>query len=95
MCFRCCCLPVKNVFKNSWQIDLVMLILMILSKQDILILDRTYSSAGVGPDLSTGNVQGQDEEGKGNLGTQIQGAQVGIQRSDEGKDNHEELKKGN
>ena len=79
--------------QDSWQIHLVMVILGIITEQHIFILDRAYSSTCVGPDLGTADVQGEDEEGKGNLGLEMPGTEVGIQGSDEGEDNHKELKK--
>ena len=72
-----------------------MLILRIFSKQHILILDRTNPSAGVGPDLSATHVQRQDEEGQGNLGSEVYCIDIRIQGSNERENNHEELKKSN
>ena len=72
-----------------------MFIIRIFSKQDIFILDRTYSSASVGPDLGTADVQGEDEKGKRNFGSEIYRFEVRIQGADERKDNHEKLQKSN
>ena len=72
-----------------------MFILRIFSKQHIFILDRTYSSASVGPDLGAADVEGEDEKGKRNFGSEIDGFEVRIKGADERKDNHEKLKKSN
>ena len=70
-----------------------MFILRILSQQDILILDRAYSSASVGPDLCARHVQCEDEEGQGYFCLQVQAAQVGVQGSYKGEHYQEELEK--
>ena len=62
-----------------------MFILRIFPQQDILILDRAYSSASVGPDLCTRPVQCDYEEGQGYFCLQIQAAQVGVKGSYEGE----------
>ena len=70
-----------------------MFILRILSQQDILILNRAYSSASVGPDLCARHVQCEDEEGQGYFCLQVQAAQVGVQGSYKGEHYQEELEK--
>ena len=70
-----------------------MFILRIISEEHIFILDRADSPAGVRPDLCTADIQGENKESQGTLGSQIDCLEVRIKGSDEGENDHEKLKK--
>ena len=59
-----------------------MTIVWIISQENITVHDGTDLPAGVGPDLSTAHIEGENEETNRNLAPQVEGLDIRVQGPD-------------
>ena len=72
-----------------WRIYLIVSVIGVIGEHLIFIPDGADLPAGVGPDVGAADVDGQDEQADGDLGSDVD--PISVQGSDHGEDYHEEL----